>query len=224
MTTSVPIRDAATVIVVRDPEENPSVLMGQRGKSAVFLPGKVVFPGGRVDQGDARIAIGGQLDDRCRARLSGTDLPRPETLVAAAIRELWEETGQILGQPGMWADAPTDWQSFAATGHRPDAAGLTYVFRAITPPGRPRRFDARFFTVNADRLAGDPDDFSHATDELSHLRWIPLSHARQADLPFITQVALAEVAGRLPDLSPPPRVPFFHGHMEDIAIADAHRD
>jgi len=221
---SVPIRDAATVIVVRDPDDTPSVLMGQRGKSAVFLPGKVVFPGGRVDPGDGRIAIGGRLHDRCKARLSGPDLPPPETLVAAAIRELWEETGQILGRRADWDDAPADWRRFAATGHRPDAAGLTYVFRAITPPGRPRRFDARFFTVNADRLAGDPDDFSHATDELSHLRWIPLSQARQADLPFITQVALAEVAGRLPDLSPPPRVPFFHGHMEDIAIADARRD
>ena len=67
------------------------------------------------------------------------------------------------------------------------------VFRAITPPGRPRRFDARFFMIDANAIASDLDDFSAACDELSHLSWIPLDEVRKFDLPFITEVVLAEV-------------------------------
>ena len=76
-------------------------------------------------------------------------------LAAAAIRELWEETGLPLGQPGP-ADLPGDWAGFAARGLRPDASALRFIFRAITPPGRTRRFDARFFLADAGALAGDP--------------------------------------------------------------------
>jgi 8-oxo-dGTP pyrophosphatase MutT (NUDIX family) len=83
------------------------------------------------------------------------------------------------------------------------------VFRAITPPGRPRRFDARFFLVSADHIAGDPDDFSAASDELSHLHWIALSEARGLDLPFITEVVLAEVGAHLRDADKDNGVPFF---------------
>ncbi len=88
---------------------------------------------------------------------------------------------------------------------------LIFVFRAITPPGRSRRFDARFFLADAADLSGDPDDFSRAQDELSFLRWVPLAQARGLNLPFITEIVLAEVAHRLSSgLSGPPlRVPFF---------------
>ncbi len=107
-----------------------------------------------------------------------------------------------------------DWRDFAATGLIPDAGALRFVFRAITPPGRPRRFDARFFLVDAARLAGDPDDFSRASDELSALQWIPLAEARRFPLPFITEVVLAEVAAALPSLDPPASVPFFRNDDE----------
>ena len=62
------------------------------------------------------------------------------------------------------------------------------------PPGRSRRFDARFFLIDADAIAGDPDDFSAASGELSHLHWIGTGEARALDLPFITEVVLAELA------------------------------
>ena len=217
MTDKTAIRDAATLILVRDPGGTPAVLMGQRGAAAAFMPSKFVFPGGAVDPDDAVTPLAKGLGAPCAARLAedARGGPSAAALAATAIRELWEETGLVLGVPGPWPDAPADWAGFAATGHRPAADGLHFVFRAITPPGRPRRFDARFFLADAARVAGDPDDFSRASDELSHLRWVPLAEARRHDLPFITEVVLAEVAARLPTLDPPSSVPFFRNGDEE---------
>jgi 8-oxo-dGTP pyrophosphatase MutT (NUDIX family) len=140
-----------------------------------------------------------------------------DALAAAAIRELWEETGLVLGVHGAWADPPADWAGFAGTGHLPSAEGLSFVFRAITPPGRSRRFDARFFVADAGCLAGDPDRLPE-TGELGGLHWIALRDVGRLDLPFVTEVVLAEVAQRLPDLGPPPSVPFFRNDDEDREI------
>ncbi|SES38426.1 8-oxo-dGTP pyrophosphatase MutT, NUDIX family [Tranquillimonas rosea] len=210
------VRDAATVILVRDPAGRPSVLMGQRGNGAVFMPSKFVFPGGAVDPGDAHVPMARPLNGLCAARLkAGPEAPAPATLAATAIRELWEETGQVLGSPRQWRRTPPDgWAGFAGTGHLPSPQPLRFVFRAITPPGRPRRFDARFFLADAAHLATDPDDFSAASDELAHLAWVPIAEARELDLPFITAVVLAEVAARLPALDPPESVPFFRNDDE----------
>lgn len=215
------IRDAATVIVVRDLRSEPRILMGQRGSKAAFMPNKFVFPGGAVDAGDYSVPLASTLSEQCRTRL--TEDLRPETpetavnaLAVAAIRELWEETGLILGAKGRWTITPSeDWKDYAETGHLPSAAGMQFVFRAITPPGRPRRFDARFFLINASALSGDLDDFSQASDELSHLQWVGLKDARSHDLPFITEVVLAEIEGRLPDLTAPESVPFFKNDDEE---------
>ncbi|ARE39625.1 NTP pyrophosphohydrolases including oxidative damage repair enzyme [Rhodovulum sp. P5] len=207
-----PIRDAASVIVLRDTGGVPSVLMGQRGSSAAFMPDKFVFPGGAVDAEDASVPLACPLSHLCETRLSRhADPDVAPALVAAAIRELWEETGLVLGQPGVWpGPAPRGWRGFADAGFRPSAAGVHFVFRAITPPGRPRRFDARFFLVEAGSLASDPDDFSGAEDELRHLQWVPLSKARSFNLPFITEVVLAEVMAMVRNGMPPASVPFFN--------------
>lgn len=215
-TKDVPIRDASTVIVMRDKATRPRILMGQRGAKAAFMPNKFVFPGGAVDKGDAQIPLANPLADSCRARLA-EDAARDMSgaLAAAAIRELWEETGQILGQMAAWTDpVPDDWVDFANRGYLPDASALSFVFRAITPPGRPRRFDARFFLVDADALASDPDDFDAACDELSHLQWVPVDEVRKLDMPFITEVVLAEIAARATDDSVPDSVPFFKNNDE----------
>ncbi len=186
MTDSVPIRNAASVILWRGVAAGAQVLMGQRGHAAVFMPSKYVFPGGAVDPGDHSA---GHLPPECVTRLAmhcPDNAPAPEALAGCVLRELAEETGLNL--------APT--------------APLTFIFRAITPAGSPRRFDARFFLADAGQVTGDADDFSLATDELSHLHWIGLTEARRLDLPFITEVVLAEVAARLANL-PQPGVPFF---------------
>lgn len=217
--TEVQIRNAATVIVLRDAAgPQPSVLMGQRGKAAVFFPEKFVFPGGAVDVADSLVPLAAGLPQVCRDKLSEGVAPHlASALPAAAIRELWEETGLILGRPGKWsAPIPAEWQGFADLGFVPDASALRFVFRAITPRGMPRRFDARFFLVDAARLATDPDDFSRASDELSALQWVPLADARRFPLPFITEVVLAEVAAALPGLEPPASVPFFDGRQEEV--------
>jgi 8-oxo-dGTP pyrophosphatase MutT (NUDIX family) len=185
------IRPAATVILTRPGPKGAEVLMGQRGAGAVFMPSKFVFPGGGVDPADHDAPRAGYLVADCARRLAlhrPDDAPGPDVLTAAALRELAEETG--LG----FAD--------------PSAGALRFVFRAITPPGRSRRFDARFFLADAASLPGDPDDLSAASGELAHLRWLPLPDARALDLPFITEVVLAEVAALFAGHDQP-GVPFF---------------
>ena len=160
------IRNAATVIVLRQDQGETRVLMGQRGAKAAFMPNKFVFPGGAVDAEDANIALHQGIDDLCTERLGEQGDPNLiHPLCVAAIRELWEETGLILGTKGAWNDnVPEDWVTYADRGYVPDASALKFVFRAITPPGRPRRFDARFFMIDANAIASDLDDFSAACD------------------------------------------------------------
>ncbi|MEZ5686353.1 MAG: NUDIX hydrolase [Paracoccaceae bacterium] len=213
------LRDAASLIILRhDAPQGPAVLMGQRGAGAAFMPSKYVFPGGALDAADWHVPLAEPLSQTCARRLA---VEAPDgigpALAVAAIRELWEETGLILGAPGSWPEPPAeDWATMAALGYRPSATPLRFVFRAITPKGRPRRFDARFFLADVNEIAGDPDDFSRACDELSHLHWVPLTEARQLNLPFITEVVLAEVqamlaGGRLCD---PESLPFFDNRTE----------
>jgi 8-oxo-dGTP pyrophosphatase MutT (NUDIX family) len=199
---SPPVRDAATIIAVRDHADGPRVLMGQRGAQAAFMPSKYVFPGGAVDAQDAHTPLATPLSSDDHAALRDHSTTSPEALATAAVRELLEETGQRATAP------QTDTQWAGLQGEAPNAGALRFVFRAITPPGRPRRFDARFFMIKADALRGDLDDFSRAEDELSHLHWVLLSEARALDVPFITEVVLAEIAARL-RADGPRLVPFF---------------
>ena len=193
-----PVHDAATIIVLRDSPDGPCVLMGKRGASAAFMPNKFVFPGGRVDASD-KMDIGQLSRDETSALQAHAPKGIAGSLVAAGIRELHEETGLHLTRPQE----------------------MRFMFRAITPPGRPRRFDARFFLAPVSAIANDPDDFSDACDELSGLAWIALDKARQFDLPFITEVVLAEVAAIAKNAHETRPIPFFrhiNGTSEVIAL------
>lgn len=211
------VRDAATTILHREIDNHPHVLMGQRGAKAAFMPNKFVFPGGAVDRDDYRIKLHAPASPICIDRLSlDSPVEKTEPLMVAGIRELWEEAGLILGHPSPWdGEVPDDWKTFAEQGFIPTAAGLSFVFRAITPPGRPRRFDARFFLVDATEIHGDLDDFSAASDELSHLQWIAIEDTKNYDLPFITEVVLAEIAQILETGLPAKNVPFFKNNDEE---------
>lgn len=206
------IRDAASLILVRRDGARPQVLMGQRGAAAVFMPDKFVFPGGALDRGDFEVETRRGPDADTARRLEVRSEPATaRALPFAAVRELWEETGLRLGRAGEAeaSEAPPAWRGFLAAGLRPRVEALRFVFRAVTPPGRPRRFDARFFLAEAAALADPPDDFSRADAELGLLQWIDLRAARALPLPFITRVVLAEVEAVLdaPEARRP--VPFF---------------
>ncbi len=205
------IRPAATLVLIRRGDGGPRVLMGQRGASAAFMPSKFVFPGGAVDSDDGTVPLARPVKSGCAVRLNVPPAgPSAEALCATAIRELQEETGLVLGRAAPWPGTPPPaWAGFAAQGLCPDAGALTFIFRAITPPGRPRRFDARFFLADAADVHGDATDFSTAGDELSHLSWVDLRDARRLDLPFITSVVLAEVAALLDGHGQRGGVPFF---------------
>ena len=84
------IRDAASIIVLRDRLTRPAILMGQRGAEAAFMPMKFVFPGGAVDVGDAAVPLARPLPSPCDARLamgSGRVLENPDLLKHVLFRQ-----------------------------------------------------------------------------------------------------------------------------------------
>ena len=215
----VPIRDASTVILIRKKDNNNYVLMGQRGKNAVFMPSKYVFPGGAVDPQDSDIKLAGQLEKNVSTLLqsnSKNDISR--ALSVAAIRELWEEAGlRLCKKVSKIEKAPEGWDEFCAGNYLPDASNLQFVFRAITPPGRPRRFDARFFLCEAETVHGNLDDFSASSNELNHLQWIDIEEVNSLNLPFITEVVINEVREIIKYGRNKKGVPFFkHGASSDF--------
>ena len=132
-------KDAATVLVIRRDGPNPRVLMGRRAKGHVFMASKWVFPGGRLHPADFRVAAASELHADTASRLNLTaPAPRARALAAAAVRELFEETGLVLGAPGSGRTKSPEWRDFLATGHLPHLEPLRFVGRAITPPVRPR--------------------------------------------------------------------------------------
>lgn len=170
-------RDAATLILVRGGRE---VMLGQRAKGHVFMPDKWVFPGGRVDPGDARLPAAAELRPETEAllRLGGVVRRPPRAFALAAVRETREEAGLVLG---------------GSAGA--DLAKFDFICRAVTPPGRTRRFDARFFMADAEQVLAD--DRPAGGDELLHVRWFPMEDAEALDLPSITRFVLKEARARL---------------------------
>lgn len=144
MSEDVPIRPAATVMLLRDTSEGLEVFMLRRTNAAVFAGGMYVFPGGRVDPAD------GEGD---------------EAYVVAAIRECYEECGVLLavdaagrmvddGHPALAHreavyDGTVDVRALAAEhGLRLALDDLPWVSHWITPKGETtRRFDTRFFVA-----------------------------------------------------------------------------
>jgi 8-oxo-dGTP pyrophosphatase MutT (NUDIX family) len=197
-------KHAATLIILDHAGNEPTVLMGRRNPTSKFMPGKFVFPGGRVDPADLRMPVATALPDAVERRLL-SHLPRrgaptARALALAAIRETFEETGLVLGIP-----APRDgrkipdgvWSQYAAHGFAPDLSRLNFVAHAITPPRRPRRFDAFFFVADATTIAHRAEGVIHPEAEFVELVWVPLPEARKLELPTITSVVLDELDQRV---------------------------
>lgn len=214
-------RDAATLILVnREAKGGPTVLMGQRSKGHVFMPNKVVFPGGRLDRGDFAPKPATPLNDKVLNRLvqdprgaRAISPAKAQALAMAALRETFEETGLVLGtrEVGMPRTRSKSWVPYRDTGIAPKLDTLDFVARAITPPYRNRRFDARFFMADASLIAADKHDEFAGTGELLELHWVPLREATKLDLPNITRMVIdivnSHVEGRAEE-----GVPFVHFH------------
>ena len=218
-------RDAATLIIVERGRGKIRVLMGKRHEGHKFMPGKFVFPGGAVEPGDRRMTVAGALDAAVEAKLlAGTRRTSPEfarALALAAIRETFEETGLALGVTDRGApESPPAgaWTRFAATGVFPTLEGIDFLARAITPPGRVRRFDARFFVAEATLIAHRAEGAVHPDAELVELTWIPIEEALELEIPRITRVILGDLAEL--GSTPPDRFrarPFYRQlHAEQI--------
>ncbi len=198
-------KDAATLILVDRSGRVPKVLLGKRHARHKFMPGKFVFPGGRVDPADKRMPVARALDPNAQAhlmkRLRRPNAAKARALALAAIRETFEETGLLLGVRGdEVAGVPNGpWAAFAKAKVLPDLSMLRFIGRAITPPGRPRRFDARFFTVDAAAIAHRIEGVTGPDAELVELVWMPLADAKQLDMPAVTGVMLEELDARIAD-------------------------
>lgn len=189
-------KDAATLILTRIRKGEAEVLMGRRAPGHVFMAAKWVFPGGRIDRSDFTATAANDLPAAETARLT-REVPtrRARALGLAAVRETFEETGLLLAAPAPAASVAGPWREFRAVGALPDLAALSYVARAITPPGRTRRFDARFFMADARALL-HPEPTA-GSGELDEIAWLPLADTRSLDLPAITRFVLGEVGERL---------------------------
>jgi 8-oxo-dGTP pyrophosphatase MutT (NUDIX family) len=213
-------KDAATLILVDRTAVTPKVLVGKRHDKVVFMPGKFVFPGGRVDKSDNRVPVAAPIPKALEANLlkgSPKITPsRARSLAIAAIREACEETGLCLGRKGKGTGTVPAlegaWKPFTAAGLLPDPSGLIVSARAITPPGRVRRFDTRFFTADASAIAHRVEGVIHADAELVELVWVEIGSKPLADLHAMTRNVLGELEKRLATgpLSHDTAVPFFH--------------
>ena len=197
-------RPAATLIILDRTGPEPTVLMGRRNAAVRFMPGKFVFPGGRIEPGDRKMPVAGALPEPVADKMNllrgarKPDVARP--LALAAIRETFEETGLLLGTKEFGAPEdppPGAWTDFAARGVYPSLESVTFVARAITPPGRHRRFDACFLAMDATEIADRVPDVVGPNAELVEIVRVPLSEAMKLDLPTITLVVLRELRARL---------------------------
>jgi 8-oxo-dGTP pyrophosphatase MutT (NUDIX family) len=211
-------RDAATIIIVDGKPGDHRILMGKRHQSLTFMPGALVFPGGSVDRTDGSIpaadALSGETERKILSNLRGRPSSRrARGLAMAAIRELCEETGLLVGRPGKADTHHRDWEPFLREGIVPSIGNLSLLSRAITPPGPPRRFDTWFFVTRSDNIAFHPEGGFSPSGELEKLQWITPKEAIAGSTREITRVMIVELMHRLerdPALDPAYPVPFYH--------------
>ena len=180
-------RDAASLILLREGDAGLEVLIGRRGKGARFMPGRYVFPGGRITPSDARPWLG-----ETNAAAGGSADPFGP-LKRAALRETFEETGLLIGRRVADSRADRDRravspveEAYRARGVAPALDLLQLVGRAITPTASPIRFHARFFVADGRYAAGE----LAPCEELDDLHWHPVDAAPPGDMQNVTKFML----------------------------------
>lgn len=190
-TAPLPVKDASTVMVVRDTEHGPEVFVARRVREMAFAGGMTVFPGGGVDAADDDPGISwtGPVPEWWAERL-GCDVARARRLVSAAARETFEECGVLLadhldGTPvadagryhGRRADLEEHrlaFSAFLAESALSLAAGRLRPFdHWITPDIEPRRYDTRFFLAALPE-GQEPDDLTTEVDVTTWARPVDL--------------------------------------------------
>lgn len=192
-------KDSASLIILDRRSRVPKVLLGRRHDRHVFMPGKFVFPGGRVEAGDRLMPSATELAPKVAAKLMlGAGPQQARALALSAIRETFEETGLMLGVKGKLSRSVPGgpWAAFAKAGIGPDLAALHYIARAVTPPGLVRRFDTRFFAVDAQAIARRVDGVVGPQAELVELRWVPIDDTEELGLHAVTAAILDELRAR----------------------------
>lgn len=208
-------RDAATLILLDRSGEDVKVLIGRRHRSHAFMPGRFVFPGGRTDPHDSRVPTATPLlpEEEMRIVGNGTraSAARARAIALSAIRETYEEAGLLIGRAASFQTKRPSWQGFVEHGVSPELDRLRFIARAITPPGRVRRYDTRFLAAWRDDVAVELPE-GGPTNELEELCWLSIEDAKRAEIPAITRTVLEELKIRLdtdPDLKPGHPVPFY---------------
>jgi len=214
-------KDAATLIILRKDGSETKFMMGKRHENSKFMPGKFVFPGGRVDACDSRIKPISDLHPKVEQSLLNKMRGKQSSLRArgiamAAIRETFEEVGLVIGKShnGGFNSRSPSWQTFGQTGYAPSLDKMRLIARAITPPGRTRRFDARFFVVDAAEVANIDSPCAIDNDELLECHWVSFDQTTTMDLPWITQKVLKFLGESLEDSGDiKPGLPAMFHHM-----------
>jgi 8-oxo-dGTP pyrophosphatase MutT (NUDIX family) len=179
--TTQPIRDAASVLLLRDGTAGIEVWLLTRVRQMVFAAGMSVFPGGRVDERDTDLPWVGPPPAWFATRF-GCDEALARSLVGAAARETFEETALLLTVPNASlpearADVEAGRLHFGVllreNGLAIDASAVHPWARWITPAGEPRRYDTRFFVAAALAHAQLQD----VTTESSVAGWMPVHEA-----------------------------------------------
>jgi len=196
-------RDSATLILIDRAHAVPKVLLGRRHLRHRFMPGKFVFPGGRIEPTDRQMTtfapLQAQYVTRLMRRVRRPSAAKAAGFALAAVRETYEETGLMLGVRSDRAIAtpPGAWEAFAKAGILPDLSAVHFIARAITPPKRPLRFDSRFFAADVTAIGHRIDGVVGPEAELVELVWLPINEARSLDMPGITAVVLEELQDRI---------------------------
>jgi 8-oxo-dGTP pyrophosphatase MutT (NUDIX family) len=195
-------RDSATLILIDRTEAVPKVLLGRRHTRHRFLPGKFVFPGGRIEPSDRKMAALAALHEHDIARLMRM-VRRPSAAKAAsfalaAVRETYEETGLMVGvRRDNVVTPPGAWDAFGKAGVLPDLGVIHFIARAITPPGRPLRFDSRFFAADVTAVVHREDGMVGPDAELVELVWLPITEATKLEMAGITAIVLEDLQDRI---------------------------
>ncbi|MGN6605801.1 MAG: NUDIX hydrolase [Jatrophihabitans sp.] len=179
---AVPVRDAATVVLLRDGATGIEAWLLTRVTQMVFAAGMSVFPGGRVEDADADLPFASDEPLADAAERFGCDERVARMLLGGAARETFEEAGVLLGAPaadlsGAWRDVEAGRVSFGdllrANGVAIDAGALHPWSRWVTPEGEVRRYDTRFFVAALPSDAEAQD----VTTESSSAGWVGIAAA-----------------------------------------------